>query len=147
MTFLEDLRKANIQAMKDKDTLKKGVYSLLISAINLAEKEKGEPLTNEEAIKYVQKEVKQTKESLDLTPQDRTDLIEEAKKKIELLESYLPKQLNVEELEKEIQVFMAEHGLEPIKKNQGEIMKGLMAKLQGATDGKSLNIALAKILK
>ncbi|MEG0076284.1 GatB/YqeY domain-containing protein [Anaerorhabdus sp.] len=147
MTFLEELRKENIQAMKDKDTLKKGVYSLLISAINLAEKEKGEPLTKEEALKFVQREVKQAKETLDLTPKDRTELIEESKKKIELLESYLPKQLSVEELEKEIQVFLAEHSLEPIKKNQGEITKGLMAKLQGATDGKSINMALSKILK
>jgi uncharacterized protein len=133
--------------MRDKDTLKKGVYTLLISAIGLAEKEKGEPLSKDEALKFVQREIKQAKETLELTPLDRTEMIEETNKKIALLESYLPKQLNPEELEKEIQVFMAEHSLEPIKKNQGEIMKGLMARLQGATDGKSLNVALAKILK
>lgn len=147
MTFLDELRKENLQAMKDKDPIKKGVYSLLISAISLAEKEKGESLSKEEALKFIQKEVKQLKETIELTPSDRTDLIEEANKKLVLLESYLPKQLSPEELVSEVEKFIQENNLEAIKKNQGQIMKGLMEKLQGATDGKSLNIALSKVLK
>ncbi len=147
MTFLENLKKDNLQAMKDKDTLKKGVCTLLISAIALAEKEKKEALTDEEAIKFVQREVKQTKEALSLTPESRQDLIEENKKKIEILETYLPKQCSIEELEEEIHQFMSENQLEAIKKNQGQITKGIMAKLQGSTDGKSINQVLSKILK
>lgn len=147
MTFLENLKKDNIQAMKDKDTLKKGVCTLLISAIALAEKEKKEALTDDEAIKFVQREVKQTKEALSLTPESRQDLIEEAKKKLEILEGYLPKQLSIDELEKEIQHFISDNQLEAIKKNQGQITKGIMAKLHGSTDGKSINEALSKILK
>lgn len=147
MTFLDELRKENLQAMKDKDPIRKGVYSLLISAIGLAEKEKGEEVSKEEALKFIQKEIKQLKETIELTPQERTDLIEEANKKLAILEAYLPKQLSPEELVSEVEKFIKENNLEAIKKNQGTIMKGLMAKLQGATDGKSLNVALSKVLK
>ena len=66
--LLTQLRKENMQAMKDKDTLKKGVLSLLISAIALGEKEKGETLSKEDELTYVQKELKQTKETLAETP-------------------------------------------------------------------------------
>ena len=81
--LLTQLRKDNMQAMKEKDTLKKGVLSLLISAIALGEKEKHEALTKDEELVYVQKELKQTKEALAETPADRTDAIEETKKKIQ----------------------------------------------------------------
>ena len=46
--LLTQLRKENMMAMKNHDTLKKGVLSLLISSIALAEKESGKTLTKEE---------------------------------------------------------------------------------------------------
>lgn len=134
-------------AMKEKDTIRKGVLSLLISAIALAEKEQGEVLSETQELTYVQKELKQTKEALEETPSDRTDLIEETKKKIEILESYLPKQLSEEEVKKAIEDFLAKENLEPIKKNMGAIMKGIMALYQGQTDGKTVNRVLSELLK
>ena len=41
MSLLTTLRKDKMQALKDKDTVKNGICSLLISAIALAEKEAG----------------------------------------------------------------------------------------------------------
>ena len=49
--LLIELRKANMQAMKDHDTVKKGVLSLVISSIALAEKEDGKTLTVLDTIK------------------------------------------------------------------------------------------------
>ena len=45
--LLTQLRKENMQAMKDHDTVKKGVLSLVISSIALAEKEGGKVLTKD----------------------------------------------------------------------------------------------------
>lgn len=145
--LLTQIRKDNMQAMKDKDTLKKGVCSLLISAIALAEKEGGKTLSKEEELTYVQRELKQTKETLEETPSDRIDLIEETKKKIALLEAYLPAQMSEEEIKKAIEEMMSEKGLEATKKSQGIIMKEMMAKFKGSTDGKTVNKVLATILK
>ena len=145
--LLIELRKANMQAMKDHDTVKKGVLSLVISSIALAEKEDGKTLTREEELTFIQNELKQTRESLTETPADRTDLIEETKKKIEILESYLPRQLTEEEIKTAIESILTEKGLEPVKKSQGVVMKEIMAKYKGQTDGKTVNKVLSTILK
>ena len=145
--LLIELRKANMQAMKDHDTVKKGVLSLVISSIALAEKEDGKTLTREEELTFIQKELKQTRESLTETPADRTDLIEKTKKKIEILESYLPRQLTEEEIKTAIESILTEKGLEPVKKSQGVVMKEIMAKYKGQTDGKTVNKVLSTILK
>jgi Uncharacterized conserved protein len=145
--LLIQLRKDNMQAMKDHDTLKKGVYSLLISAIALAEKESGKALSKEEELTYVQRELKQTKDSLSQTPADRTEIIEETKKKIALIESYLPKQMGEEEIKAAVEAIMQEKGLAPEKKSQGPIMKEIMAKYKGQIDGKMVNQVLSGILK
>lgn len=145
--LLIELRKANMQAMKDHDTVKKGVLSLVISSIALAEKEDGKTLTREEELTFIQKELKQTRESLTETPADRTDLIEETKKKIDILASYLPRQLTEEEIKTAIESILTEKGLEPVKKSQGVVMKEIMAKYKGQTDGKTVNKVLSTILK
>lgn len=145
--LLIELRKANMQAMKNHDTVKKGVLSLVISSIALAEKEDGKTLTREEELTFIQKELKQTRESLTETPADRIDLIEETKKKIEILESYLPRQLTEEEIKTAIESILTEKGLEPVKKSQGVVMKEIMAKYKGQTDGKTVNKVLSTILK
>ena len=145
--LLTQLRKDNMQAMKEKDNLKKGVLSLVISAIALAEKESKEVLSKEDELTYVQRELKQTRETLAETPEDRTDLLEDTKKKIEILESYLPQQLSEEEIKQAIEAIIQEHNLPLEKKSQGIIMKEMMAKYKGQTDGKTVNKVLGTILQ
>lgn len=145
--LLTQLRKENMQAMKDHDALKKGVLSLVISSIALAEKEKGSVLSKDEELTYVQRELKQTRESLAETPASRSDLIEETKKKIAILEGYLPKQMSEDEIRAAIEKIMAENNLEPVKRSQGVIMKSMMALYKGKIDGKMVNQILGTILK
>jgi len=145
--LLTQLRRENMQAMRDHDSLKKGVLSLLISAIALAEKEAGKTLEKEEELAYVQRELKQTRETLAETPASRQDLIDETNQKIALLESYLPRQLSDEEITAAIEGILKEKGLEPVKRSQGIVMKEMMARFKGQTDGKTVNRILGSILK
>lgn len=144
--LLIQLRKDNMQAMKAHDTVKKGVLGMVISAIALAEKESGKTLLKQDELVYVQKELKQTRDALQQTPESRTDLIEENKTKIAILESYLPKQLTVDEIKEIIEKMLQEKGLEATKKSQGIIMKEMMASYKGQVDGKLVNQVLATIL-
>lgn len=144
--LLKQLRKDNMMAMKEHDTVKKGVHGMVISAVALAEKEKGVELSKEDELTYVQRELKQTRDSLQQTPASRTDLIEETKKKIEILESYLPKQLSAEEIKEAIEKILSEKGLEPVKKSQGVVMKEMMAQYKGQVDGKLVNQVLGTLL-
>lgn len=147
MSLLTTLRKDKMQALKEKDSLKNGICSLLLSAIALAEKEKGSELSDEEAIAFVQRELKQTKDTLAQTPTDRSDLIEETKKKITIIESYLPEQMSEEEVEVAIKEIMEENNLEATAKSRGMIMKMMLSKYAGKTDGKTVNAVVGKLLK
>jgi uncharacterized protein YqeY len=144
--LLMRMKKDNIQAMRDKNKISKGVLSLMISAMALAEKEAGKDLTEEEALKFVQREMKQEKDTLASTPEDRVELIELSKAKIVIIDSYLPKQLSEEEIKTAITEIINEKGLELSRKVQGVVMKEMMAKFAGKTDGKSVNKVLGSMM-
>ncbi|MDD6258363.1 MAG: GatB/YqeY domain-containing protein [Erysipelotrichaceae bacterium] len=145
--LLKQLRKDNMQAMKDHDTIKKGVLSLVISSIALKEKESGKELSKEEEITCIQKELKQQKDSLAETPASRTDLIDQTNQKIAILEGYLPKQMSEEEIREAIMKIVSDQNLELTKKSQGKIMKTMMSEYKGKTDGKAVNQVLGTLLK
>lgn len=144
--LLLQLRKDNMKAMKEHDTLTKGVLSLVISAIALAEKEAGHTLEKNDELAYIQREIKQTNETIESIPENREDLKDEAQKKLELLSSYLPKQLTEDEIHQIIEGILQEKGLEPLKRNQGPVMREILDKYKGQTDGKTVNRILGTIL-
>ena len=144
--LLLQLRKDNMKAMKEHDTLTKGVLSLVISAIALAEKEAGHTLEKNDELAYIQREIKQTNETIESIPENREDLKEETQKKLVLLSSYLPKQLTEEEIHQIIEGILQEKGLEPLKRNQGPVMREILDKYKGQTDGKTVNRILSTIL-
>ena len=144
--LLLQLRKDNMKAMKEHDTLTKGVLSLVISAIALAEKEAGHTLGKNDELAYIQREIKQTNETIESIPENREDLKEEAQKKLKLLSSYLPKQLTEDEIHQIIEGILQEKGLEPLKRNQGPVMREILDKYKGQTDGKTVNRILGTIL-
>ncbi len=134
--LLKQIRHDNMQAMKEKDEVRKGVCSLLISAIALAEKESGKVLEKDEELVFVQKELKQTKEELESIPDSRPELKEKAQQKIAIIESYLPKQMSDDEIRDALEKIIAEKGLDHTKKSQGQVMKAMMAEYKGKTDGR-----------
>ena len=86
------------------------------------------------------KEIKQTKETLELTPADRTDIIEECQKRLAVLEQYAPKMMDENEIKDVITSTLAELEIEtPTAKDKGKIMKVLMPKVKGKADGKLVN--------
>lgn len=147
MTFLDRLRKEKMEAMKNKDKMTNAVISNLMSEISLAEKEKGDSLTDAEAFEYVQKDIKREKDALESLPADRASNIEEQKKRIALLEAYLPQQLSDEEIEKEAMKIIEDQGLEKSPKSMGPIIKEILDKHQGQTDGASVSRVVGSLLK
>lgn len=131
----EDLK----QAMRDKDTLAKGVLTLLKAGLDKAEKEKGSELTNQEAISVVQREIKQTKQAYEgAVKANREDLIENEKRKIDLLEQYLPAQMD----ESEAIMILNDAGVK-----QGMNMGDAMKIAKPLLTGKIENAVIAKLVK
>ena len=127
MSKADEVRKAMVAAMKAKDKERKDSLSMLLSALKNKAIDKREDLTEAEENEVVLKEIKQTKETLEMTPADRTDIIEECSKRIAVYEEFAPKMLNEDEIKTVIDGVLKELEIEtPTGKDKGRIMKVLM---------------------
>jgi len=115
MTILE-LKKMMMKAKKEDKTKANALMMLVDSAQKIA-KENGEEVTEKTIQSAAKKLAKMAKESIDAG-------MEEAKKELEIYESFLPKMLSEEETKKIIKEIIDESG----SKNMGEIMKRLKAR-------------------
>lgn len=148
MSKADEVRKAMVAAMKAKDKKRKDSLSMLLSALKNKAIDKREDLTEAEENEVVLKEIKQTKETLEMTPADRTDIIEECSKRIAVYEEFAPKMLNEDEIKTVIDGVLKELEIEtPTGKDKGRIMKVLMPKVKGIADGKLVNQVLAGMMQ
>ena len=147
MSKTDEVRKAMVDAMKAKDKETKDTLSLLLSALKNKSIDKRDELTAEEEEQVVLKEIKQTKETLELTPADRTDLIKETKNRLAVLEKFAPKMMDETEIKAVIADVLANLGIDaPTGKDKGRIMKELMPKVKGKADGKLVNEILGSFM-
>ena len=136
-----------VQAMKAKDKARKDSLSMLLSALKNVEIDKRAPLTEDEENAVVKKEIKQTQETYDLAPADRTDIREEAAARLAVYREFAPEDMSVDQIREVIAGVLAELGISaPTAKDKGAIMKVLMPKVKGKADGKVVNETLASML-
>lgn len=148
MGKIEEVRSAMVAAMKAGDKGTKETLSLLLAALKNKAIDKRADLTPEEEVQVVLKEIKQTKETLAMTPEDRTDIISECTKRLAVLEQYAPKMMDEAEIKEAIDATLAELSIDaPSPKDKGRIMKALMPKVKGKADGKLVSEIVAGYMK
>lgn len=137
-TVFEQLK----NAMREKNVLAKGVLTLLKSALDSAEKEKGEALSTVEETAIVNREIKQTNQALEGAQKaQRQDLIEQEEAKLVLLKSFLPQQLS----EDEIITMLTEAGITK-GISMGDAMKIAKPLLAGKTDGATMSKVVKNLI-
>lgn len=147
MTKTQQVQQEMIAALKNRDAARKDALSLLLSQLKAKAKDKQEALTEEEENTIILKEIKQTKETLDSAPQNRTDIIEECKFKLSVLAEFAPKNMSEDEIRQTIQDVLAQLGLTaPTAKEKGVIMKHLMPLVKGKADGAVVNKIVGEFL-
>lgn len=127
-------------AMLAKDNAKLRGLRAIKAALLLAKTEKNaaETLSEDAEIKVLQRLVKQRRESADIyKQQNRDDLFQIENEEIEVIESYLPKQLEREEVEHIIRSVISETGATGMK-DMGKVMGLANQKLAGQADGKTI---------
>ena len=143
MSKIDTVRGAMMQAMKDKDKARKDALSLLLAALKNKAIDKRADLTEEEENAVIFREIKQAQETVDTTPADREQIIEEAKLRISVYSEFAPKLMDEKEIREVIASVLAEIGIEkPTAKDKGRIMKTLMPKVKGKADGGLVNQVL-----
>ncbi|MDD2958431.1 MAG: GatB/YqeY domain-containing protein [Lachnospiraceae bacterium] len=148
MSRIDEVRSEMQTAMKAKDKDRKDALSMLLSALKNKAIDKRADLTEEEENQVVLKEIKQTKETMELTPADRTDILEECRFRISVLEEFAPHMMDESEIKEVLTKVLAELEIaEPTAKDKGKIMKALMPQVKGKADGKLVNEVLASVMK
>jgi len=132
MNLENEIKQDKLQAMRNKDTLKKNVLTLIASRIqNKKIEKKVNALSHEEEVQEVSSELKQARDALEGAEKSgRQDLIDKEKAKIAIIEYYLPKQLTEEEITAEVQELVTE-GMS-VKQAMGVVMP----KMRGRADMK-----------
>ena len=103
-------------------------------------------LTDDAAMKIMQKLVKQGKDSAALyNEQGRADLAEAELAQVAVIETYLPKQMSAEELEAALKAIIAEVGAEG-PKDMGKVMGTATKKLAGLAEGRSISAKVKELL-
>ncbi|MDR2520313.1 MAG: GatB/YqeY domain-containing protein [Eubacteriaceae bacterium] len=147
MDLKEQLKNQLVEAMREKNTVKKNVVTLLRAAVLQIEKDTKTELGDEEILAIVAKQLKQRRDSLEAFERaSRADLIEQTNQEIALLSAYLPKQLTDEELRKIAKEAISETGATS-PKELGRVMAALMPKIQGKSDGKRASAVAKAILE
>lgn len=147
MAIADKINKDLIEAMKAKDEVKLRAIRAIKSAFLLAGTESGsKDITDETAIKAMQKMAKQRKDSIEIfLKENRTDLAQKEQEELAVIETYLPAAMSREELLAALKQIVAETGASSMKEI-GKVMPLAMKQLGGKTDGKSINEVLRELL-
>lgn len=148
MSRIDVVRKAMMDALKAGDKPRKEALSLLLSALKAKNIDKRTDLTEDEENAVVYKEIKEAKETLDTTPADRADIIDECKLRIAVWSEFAPARMDEDAIRAVIRETLAELGVDaPTAKDKGKLMKSLMPKLNGKAEGRLVNQLVGEVLK
>lgn len=129
--LMEDLK----TSMKNKDTIRKNTITMVRAAIKQKEVDERKKVSDEEIIEIISKQLKEKRNVIgEFRKGNREDLVELTEKEIEILIPYLPKQLSEEEVEEIVKDAIKELNATSMK-DIGIIMKTVMPKVKGRTDG------------
>ena len=147
MSLSEQIMSDMKEAMKARDKVRLNTVRMIKSALMNEKIKAGHDLTAEEELTVLSREKKQREESIEeFTKANRKDLADETKQELAIVESYLPKQMTQEELNKAVSSAIAEVNAQG-KSDFGKVMKVLMPKIKGKADGKAASDVVRKQLK
>ncbi|MEM9017574.1 MAG: GatB/YqeY domain-containing protein [Verrucomicrobiota bacterium] len=132
-------------AMREKNTIALSTIRMLKSAIKNAAIEKGgadAELDDPEVVAVIRKEVKKRQDSIEqYESAGRTELADQEKAEIDVLNGYLPEPLGESEIAEIVEAAIAEVGA-TTRKEMGQVMKIVQEKTAGRADGKTLSQAV-----
>ncbi len=145
MELKAGLQEAAKAALKSGDALKLSTLRLLLAAIQNEEIRLRKELGPDEIQRVISTLTKQRSESIELYRKGgRDDLAQKEEAELKILQHFLPQPLTEKEVEALIRESIAESGARGVQ-DLGKVMKQVMPKVSGRSDGKRVN-ELAKAL-
>lgn len=139
-----DIKSAMLSKEKDRLEALRAIKKEFLEA-KTAKGANGE-LTDEAAVRILQKMVKQRKDSAAIyEEQHRTDLSEKELIEVGYIETYLPQQLTSDELESVVKEIIAQVGAEGAK-DMGKVMGVASKQLAGKAEGRAISEMVKRLL-
>ena len=133
-------------AMRGGDSLRRDVLRMTVSAAYNLEKKNQKPLTEDEFLTVLTREVKTRRESVDaFSKAGRQDLVDKEQSEIDILAEYLPQALTQVEIDALIAEAVAATGASSAR-DLGKVMGWLSPRTRGRADGKVVSAAVAQAL-
>ena len=147
MTFTEKINDDLKVAMKSGDSIKLNtIRSIRSKIIELSKRGTGSDVTPEDELTILLSEAKKRKEAIEMYEKaDRKDLLDQEQRELEIINSYLPKQMSTEEAGNIIKKIINEIGAISAK-DFGKVMPLAMKELKGKIDGKVVQELVKKQL-
>lgn len=141
------LQNALKEAMVNKNNLRRDVIRVMMSALKQVEIDGQKQLSADDVMVILQKEAKKRRESIDEALKvGRSEIADQEKIELAILEEFLPKQLSREEITAIVAETVAQTGVSSAKEI-GKLMGALMPKVKGLADGKLVNEIVRELLK
>lgn len=135
----DSIKKQIIETMKAKEEIKLSTLKLLSSALHNAEIEKQKDLTEEEELEIVRREAKKRKDAIEAYEKaGANDRADKEKKELEILQEYLPKEMDDADLEKIVDDAISATKASEMK-DMGKVIGFVMGKVKGKADGKRVS--------
>ena len=123
------------EALKAGEEIKVGTLRMVLAFFINKEKERGEAISDEEAMDVLQTEAKKRREAIEAFEKGgRLELAEKEKKELEILKIYLPEQLSAKEIQNLVTQAIEKTGAASMQ-DIGKIMGALMPQIKGKADG------------
>ena len=137
--MVEKLKQDMIEAMKNKEKERLTVIRMVKAAMDQEHIDRKKEINDELLIDVVNKQIKMRKDSItEFEKGGRNDLVEKTQSEVDLLMTYLPEQLSLEDVKSIIDEIFAEVKPEG-QKDMGKVMKEATAKLKGKADMKEVS--------
>jgi hypothetical protein len=146
MSLLDEIDHCFKTALKNQDRLNLSVLRLLKAALKNRQVLERRSLTEAEVLGVINSQVKQRRDSImEFKQAGRSDLAQKEEEELRFLLSFLPQQLTVAEIRRELEIIITESGAAG-PGDLGRVMKVAMAKMAGRTDGKEVNKVAKELL-
>jgi hypothetical protein len=138
MSLRDQLQQDLQDAIRARDARRKAALRVALSSVQTVEAEQG-PLSDDEILRLLQKEVKQREEALEMMKEaGRDDLVAEDSEELDILRAYLPEPLDHDALASLVDEVIAEVDATSMA-DMGKVMQTIMPRVRGRADGSEVN--------
>lgn len=130
-----------------RDQIKLTVLRLLKNALKNYEIEVGHDASTQEIMAVLQKEAKKRRDSIEQYKKaNREDLVDEETKELDIIQTYLPKEISDEELDKLVRDAIEQTGAKGLS-DMGKVIPLVMKSSKGAASGERISSKVKQVLE